>query len=113
MAELVKEEILCKCYSCGKEFGSVISETLLTRKEKELPSCRKEVAKYTKYFCTKCATYEKIGDMPIFNCDLCNVGLGFCVIPQDTSKLNEIPNVPDSHHVKFQVVCMRCRSKVP
>jgi len=110
--ELVKEEILFECNSCGKEFGSVISETLQTQEEKELPSCQKEVAKYLKYFCTECAKHETLGDMPIFNCDLCNVGLGFCVIPEDTSKINEIPNAPDSENVKFKVVCMRCRSTV-
>jgi len=110
--ELVKEEILCKCYSCGKEFGSVISETLLTQEEKELPSCQKEVVKYLKYFCTQCAKHETVGDMPIFRCDLCNVGLGFCVIPEDTSKINEIPNTSDSESVKFQVLCMKCRSTV-
>jgi len=106
--ELVKEEILYKCHSCKKEFGSQIIETLLTQEERELPSCQKEVAKYLKYFCTECARYA-VGGMPIFRCDLCNVGLGFCVIPEDSSKINEIPNTPDSESVKFQIVCMKCR----
>jgi len=110
--ELVTEETWYKCNSCKKEFGSLISETHLTQEEKELPSCQKETAKYLKYFCTKCARHERVGDMPLFRCDLCNVGLGFCVIPEDTSKLNEIPNTPDAENVKFQVVCMRCRLTV-
>jgi len=110
--ELVKEEILYKCHSCGKEFGSQIIETLLTQEERALPSCQKEVAKYLKYFCTQCVRHERVGDMPLFRCDLCNVGLGFCVIPEDTSKIIEIPNTPDSENVKFKVVCMRCRSTV-
>jgi len=109
--ELVKDEILYKCHSCGKEFGSLISETLLIQEEKELPSCQKETAKYLKFFCTECARYETI-DMPLFRCDLCNTGIGFCVIPEDTSKINEIPNAPDSESVKFQIVCMKCRLTV-
>jgi len=110
--ELVKDEILFECNSCKKEFGSVISETLQTQEERALPSCQKETAKYLKYFCIQCARHERVGDMPLFRCDLCNVGLGFCVIPEDTSKIIEIPNTPDSEYVKFKVACMRCRSTV-
>jgi len=107
-SELVTEEILYKCHSCKKEFGSQIIETLQT---KGLASCQKEVAKYLKYFCTECARYETVGDMPVFRCDLCNEGMGFCVIPEYTSKIIEIPNTPDAENVKFKVVCMKCRSK--
>jgi len=110
--ELVKEEILYKCHSCKKEFGSQIIETLLTQEERALPSCQKETAKYLKYFCIQCARHERVGDMPLFRCDLCNEGLGFCVIPEDTSKIIEIPNTPDSESVKFQIVCMKCRLTV-
>lgn len=106
--ELVKDEILFECYSCGKEFGSVISETL---QPKGFPSCQKDVVKYLKYFCAECARHQTIDHMPIFRCDLCNVGLGFCVLPQDLSKINEIPNTPDSEDVKFKVLCIKCRLK--